>query len=87
MEAAQSLFICIKAANDASRKKCFLLSKIVDDHFYVIMSLYVTTDPCVWRHPSTTYACNDVDGVIISTCLPQRSTDGYCQVPVKFEPK
>jgi len=35
---------------------------IVDDHVYVIMSLHVTTNPQWWKNPSTTYACNGING-------------------------
>ena len=37
--------------------------KIVDNHFYVIMSLFVTDDPDAWRQ--ATYACNGINGKIL----------------------
>jgi len=40
--------------------------KMVDDQFYVLMSLTVTNDFDKWRHPTTTYACNGVTGGIVS---------------------
>ena len=51
----------------ANAQQPFSLSvMIVDDHFYNIMSLFVTANPDAWRHPNTTYACNGINcGIVL----------------------
>ena len=51
----------------ANAQQPFPLSvMIVDDHFYNIMSLFVTANPDAWRHPNTTHACNGINcGIVL----------------------